>query len=210
MREDGGSREMGNSKTKQKITARDRAILDLKVQRDRLKQYQKRIDVVREREVQIAKEHLAAGKKDLALLALRKKKYQEGLLEKTNQQLLNLEQLTNQIEFAIVEQQVFAGLQQGNSILKEIQQEMSLEAVENLMEETAEAIAYQEEISRALSGKLTADDEMDLESELNDLIAAEMPEVPVLTQNEELNVEPVGEEEALESENEEKPAMIAA
>ena len=52
--------------------------------------------------MQIAKEQLAAGRKDLALLALRKKKYQEGLLEKTNQQLMNLEQLVRDQEFFIL------------------------------------------------------------------------------------------------------------
>lgn len=35
------------------------------------------------------------------------------------------------------------GLKAGNDVLKEIQREMSLEAVERLMDETAEAIAYQ-------------------------------------------------------------------
>lgn len=86
---------MGNSQSggKQKITARDRAILDLKVQRDRLKQYQKKIHVVLEREKEIARAQLAAGNKPLALLALKKKKYQEGLLDSTNSQLLNLEQM---------------------------------------------------------------------------------------------------------------------
>jgi charged multivesicular body protein 6 len=82
-----------SSKDKQKITPRDRAILDLKVQRDRLKQYQKRVTVILGRETEIAKAHLAAGNKPLALLALKKKKYQEGLLESTSSQLLNLEQL---------------------------------------------------------------------------------------------------------------------
>jgi charged multivesicular body protein 6 len=35
------------------------------------------------------------------------------------------------------------GLKQGNAVLKELHKEMSLEAVEKLMNETAEAVAYQ-------------------------------------------------------------------
>lgn len=48
---------------------------------------------MRDREHAIAKEHLAAGRKDRALIALRRRKYQEGLLAKTDSQLENLEQL---------------------------------------------------------------------------------------------------------------------
>lgn len=106
---------MGNlfssRKGKDKITARDKAILELKVQRDRLKQYQKKviiilntikIEVVIARETEVAKQQLAAGNKDRALLALRRKKYQQTTLEKTFAQLLNLEQLVHhQILFPI-------------------------------------------------------------------------------------------------------------
>lgn len=35
------------------------------------------------------------------------------------------------------------GLHQGSAVLKEINQEMSLEKVEKLMDDTADAIAYQ-------------------------------------------------------------------
>jgi charged multivesicular body protein 6 len=42
-----------------------------------------------------------------------------------------------------VELEVFNGLRKGNEILGEIQKEMSLEEVELLMQETAEAIDYQ-------------------------------------------------------------------
>lgn len=90
---------MGGSSSKPKVTSRDRAILDLKVQRDRLKQYQKRITNVLTRETEIAKEHLKAGHRDKALLALKKKKYQEQLMEKTSVQLLNLEQMVECIEY---------------------------------------------------------------------------------------------------------------
>lgn len=90
-----GNSQSGRTCGKQKITSRDKAILDLKVQRDRLKQYQKKIHAVLGRETEIARAQLAAGNKPLALLALKKKKYQEGLLESTLTQLLNLEQLVS-------------------------------------------------------------------------------------------------------------------
>lgn len=38
---------------------------------------------------------------------------------------------------------VLHGLQQGNEVLKEIHKEMNVESVERLLEETAEAQAYQ-------------------------------------------------------------------
>jgi charged multivesicular body protein 6 len=50
---------------------------------------------VLDREQQIAKEQLAAGRKDRALLALRRRKYQQGLLERTDGQLQNLEELVS-------------------------------------------------------------------------------------------------------------------
>lgn len=49
--------------------------------------------MVIERETEAAKQQLAAGNKDRALLALRRKKYQQTMLDKTFAQLLNLEQL---------------------------------------------------------------------------------------------------------------------
>ena len=45
-----------------------------------------------------------------AKLLLRKKKYQEGLLEKTDGQLDNLETLVHDIEFAQVEKQVLKNI----------------------------------------------------------------------------------------------------
>ena len=96
-----------------------------------------------DREQAIAKQHLAAGQKDRALVALRQRKYQQGLLTKTDSQLENLEQLVSTIEFSLVEVSVLHGLKQGTEVLKDIHKEMNIESVEKLLEETAEAQEYQ-------------------------------------------------------------------
>ena len=85
----------------------------MKNQRDKLKQYQKKITVVTNREKEIAKEFLAKGEKDKALLALRRRKYQESLLSHTDTQLEQLEKLTSNVEFAQVQKDVLFGLQRG-------------------------------------------------------------------------------------------------
>jgi len=160
---------MGGNQSIPKITPQDRAILDLKLQRDKLKQYQKKIQVILDREHQIAKANLAAGQTDRALIALRRRKYQQGLLLKTDEQLENLEQLVSTIEFSLIEVSVLHGLKQGNDVLKEIHKEMNIETVEKLLEETHEAQAYQREIGDMLSSRLTMDDEEAVQAELKEL-----------------------------------------
>ncbi|KAL4968973.1 ESCRT-III subunit protein VPS20 [Aspergillus stella-maris] len=161
---------MGNSNSSHKISFQDRAILDMKNQRDKLHQYQKRITVLTDRETAIAKECLAKDDRKRALLALRRKKYQESLLAKTDAQLAQLEQLTSQVEFALVQKDVMFGLQQGTQVLQTIHKEMGgIEGVEKLMGETEEARAYQEEISSMLAGHLSNQDEDEVEDELEAL-----------------------------------------
>ncbi|GJJ08787.1 hypothetical protein Clacol_003006 [Clathrus columnatus] len=174
---------MGNaSSTMPKITKRDRAILDLKLQRDKIRQYQTTVQRVLDREQEVAKEFLRSGQKDRALLALRRRKYQESLLLKTDSQLANLEELVSTIEFSLVEMSVLHGLQQGNAVLAEIHKEMTIENVEKLLAETQDAREYQREINEMLSNTMTADDEEAVLNELAELQAealqAQAPLVP--------------------------------
>ncbi|EEP80915.1 conserved hypothetical protein [Uncinocarpus reesii 1704] len=175
---------MGNASSSQKISAQDRAILDLKIQRDKLQQYQKRITVLTDRETSIARECLARGDRPRALLALRRKKYQESLLAKTDAQLDQLEKLTGNVEFALVQKDVLFGLNQGTKVLQAIHKEMGgLEAVEKMMGESEEARAYQEEITLMLSGQMSNQDEDEVEDELEELQrevggSAKLPDVP--------------------------------
>ncbi|KAF7883527.1 uncharacterized protein EAF02_005447 [Botrytis sinoallii] len=174
---------MGNTPSTHKISAQDKAILDMKNQRDKLHQYQRRITVLTDRETAIAKEMLAKGDKKRALLALRRKKYQESLLAKTDAQLEQLERLTSSVEFALVQKDVVYGLQQGTNVLNQIHKEMGgLDHVEKLMGETADAIAYQQEVSDMLGGMMSNQDEDEVEDELAALEAevtgVPLPEVP--------------------------------
>lgn len=167
----------------------------MKNQRDKLHQYQRRITVLTDRETAIAKEMLAKGNKDKALLALRRKKYQESLLAKTDAQLEQLEKLTSSVEFALVQKDVVFGLQQGTNVLKQIHKEMGgLEHVEKLMGDTAEAVAYQQvsglvlewdmiandlqEVSDMLGGQISNQDEDEVEDEL-EALEAELNGVPL-------------------------------
>ncbi|KAI1343953.1 charged multivesicular body protein 6 [Xylariaceae sp. FL0016] len=156
---------MGNNNSR--VTAQDKAILDLKLQRDKLHQYQRRITVLTDKETAIARQMLAAGDKPRALLALRRKKYQESLLAKTDAQLAQLEQLTRNVEFALIQKDIVFGLQQGTRVLKDIHAEMGgIEHVEKLMGESADAIAYQKEVSEMLGSQMTNQDEDEVEDEL--------------------------------------------
>lgn len=120
-----------------------RAIYQMKVQRDKLQQYQKKLSIVAKRETEIARECLRKGDKKKALIALRRKKYQESLIANTDKQLEQLEMLVNDVEFARVQKDVLYGLQQGTSVLKMMQREMGgLEGVERLLGEADEAQAY--------------------------------------------------------------------
>ncbi|RVD81208.1 uncharacterized protein DFL_009082 [Arthrobotrys flagrans] len=161
---------MGQSSSSNRVTAQDRAILDMKVQRDKLKAYKKRIQVVLDREHEIARECLRNDQKDKALLALRKRKFQEQLLSKTDKQLEALEQLTSNIEFALIQKDVLYGLQQGNTVLKQIEKEMSLEKAEKIMGDTEDAIAYQKQLDEIITRNMSNEDQDAVDEEFESML----------------------------------------
>lgn len=98
-----------------------------------------------------------------ALLALKRRRYQEQLLSRTQAQMLNLEELVHSIQFASLQSQVFAALHEGNDVLRALNNETRLEDVEQLMDETREAVAYQQQVADLLGSTLTHEDEADVE-----------------------------------------------
>lgn len=79
-----------------------------------------------------------------AKLLLRKKRYQEQLLQKTDGQLENLERMTHDLEFAQIELEVVEGLKHGNEALKKVHEALDIADIEKIMEETREGAEKQE------------------------------------------------------------------
>ncbi|KAH8299626.1 hypothetical protein KR044_003625 [Drosophila immigrans] len=192
-----------------RITDHDKAVLQLKQQRDRLKQYQKRIELQLENDRLLAKKCLQQGRKDRAKLLLRKKKYQESLLTNADKQLENLEKLAADLEFAQVEMKVLDGLKQGNAALKKVHDMLDINEVEKIMDETREGIEKQQEIDAILTDVLTTQDEEDVLAELDALEAEEqavdLPSVP----SEDLPAAAEAEAESEEEEQQTKAAKTA-
>ncbi|XP_075418445.1 charged multivesicular body protein 6 [Tenrec ecaudatus] len=174
---------MGNlfgRKRQSRVTEQDKAILQLKQQRDKLRQYQKRITQQLERERAIARQLLRDGKKERARLLLKKKRYREQLLDKTENQITSLETMVQSIEFTQIEMKVMEGLQFGNDCLHKMHQVMSLEEVERILDETQDAVEYQRQIDELLAGSFTQEDEDAIWAELDAITQEqiELPEVP--------------------------------
>ncbi len=175
----------GGSKEKDVVNDHDRAVLDLKNARDTLKQQRKKLSLVMEREKEVAKLLLKKGDKKGALWVLKRKKLQESMLEKTLVQLDNVQQMIDSIDFAQTNAAVFESLQKGRDALKELNSVMSVEDVENLLQENADQIRLAEELDEAVrqhtGGALSAEDEADIEAEYNRIVeAAQLDNVPAL------------------------------
>ena len=173
---------MGATTSKPKVSAQDKAILDLKLQRDKLHQYQKSIVHLTTHEHAVAQTALRQKNRRAALLALRRKKYQESLLSKTDTQLEQLERLASDVEFSLVQKDVYYGLKQGNDVLKAIHKEMGgVEGVEKLMGEGDREREYQKEVEELLEGKMSVEDEEKVEEELAGLeerMGVKLPRAP--------------------------------
>lgn len=157
-----------------------------------MKQYQRRLVTQLEAEKEIIKKLAQANQKSRALLLLRKKKFTEKILDKTDAELMNIENLIMDIEFKNVEQNVLKGIQIGNEALKQLNAVFSIDQIEAILDDTQDAIAKQQEITDLLSGYKETEDSDELSEELDTILGVQAtskakdvaPALPEVPQNE--------------------------
>jgi len=183
----GRSKEAGSaaaaSRSKAELSVKDRAMLDLKVARDRLDKARRAHEQQKDVFVSKARTLLQNGKKDQAKLALRMKKARQTQLNKINDQLFQLESLVSDVEWAHHQNEIVQGMKAGNLALKSLQ--LDPDEVENVMLDTQEALDRQREIDDIISQQLNPEDETEVLDELAAIekeeaqeIASALPEAP--------------------------------
>ena len=106
--------------------------------------------------------------------------------------------MVHSIGFKQIEIQVFDGLKIGNESLKNLNQMLNLDDIEQIMDDTKEAVDYQnvfklrfkrvninyfftflnQRITELISGQFTQEEEIDFNMELDSIIDELLPEVP--------------------------------
>ncbi|RNA43838.1 charged multivesicular body 6 [Brachionus plicatilis] len=161
-----------------RVTEQDKAILQLKQMRDKLKQYRNKIETKLVNEREIAKELVKSGKLDKAKLLLKKKRFYENNIAKTDQSLDNLDQMITNLEYTQIEHKVVECLKVGNESLKNLHEMLTIDQIEDIMDDTKEAIEHQRQIDELLGNQLNEESLDEINQELEEIIASSMPEVP--------------------------------
>lgn len=165
------------------VTDTDKAILDIRIARKQLATYRLQQEKLSEKSAIAVGHLLAANKRDRAKLALKKKKLHEGQALQIERYILRLDEQVVALETTAQQVDTVDALRTANKAIKAMQKQIPLEEIENLMEESAEANAYMEQVNTMLAAQQFdasgIDEELDaLEAEVMKVEVSAMPNVP--------------------------------
>ena len=181
------NRHLRNSNRNQvQLSQTEKAILDCKSCRDKIKRYIKSLEQKSENSMTKVRELLQKKQRDRAKFYLKQSKLfseqtkvADGQLEMINQQISNIESTTNMNECAAV-------LSNGNKVLKQLQNEVNIEHWENIRDDLEELKERDDEIKEFFKEKGIEQEELDeqCEDEINKLLEEihgndiDLPQVP--------------------------------
>lgn len=202
----GGS--SSKSSTEKQDEEYDKAVLSVKVNRDKIKKYQARLEQDNEKEVKLAIKLAKEGKRERAKLVIKAKKAREAMINKADGMLATLQKQLNDLEQAKLTKSLADSLAQTNHVLKVMNENLTVEMVEELMDENTEHAERIKEINDLLTSNMSQQDQLDAEEEYERMLKElNQEEDEVQSASAEQESEPEQEDEEQEPE---KPRRVAA
>ncbi|EON69531.1 hypothetical protein W97_08791 [Coniosporium apollinis CBS 100218] len=151
------------------------AILQLRGQLEMLSKREKHLQNQMEEQDNIARKYVSSNK-NAAKQALRRKKQFEHSLEQTSAQIMTLEREIYSIETANINKETLDAMKNASAAMKEIHGGLTIDKVDQTMEELREQHAIGEEIGEAITQQVgtQALDDAELEDELAELQQEEL------------------------------------
>ena len=149
----------------EKIDKFDNAIIKAKSARDEVKKYIKRMENSRDKQKELAKEQLKNGNRDNAKLYLGRSKAFETQITVGQGQLSMLIEQIIQIDQAKSEIGAMKALEDGNKLLKSLQDQISIEKWEKVQEDMNEARDKKSELDEFFARNHISSEDVDEEVE---------------------------------------------
>jgi charged multivesicular body protein 4 len=164
----------GGGGAKQK-DAPKKAILQLRGQLEMLSKREKHLHNQMDEQDAIARKNVSTNK-NVAKAALRRKKQFEHSLEQTSSQIMTLEREIYSIETANINKETLDAMKNAGKAMQQIHQGLTIDKVDQTMEDLREQHAIGEEISEAITQSIGTQsvDEDELDEELADLQQEEL------------------------------------
>ena len=156
-----------------KINNEEKAILDCKLARDKIKTYIKRLERNANLKKEKAKESLRAKNKDRAKYNLKLSKMYQEQIKTADAQLTMLEEQISNLEQATTQRDALKVLEKGNEVLKNLQSECNIEKWEKISEDMQDIKDQQDEINQFFRDRNMDDVDDDVEEEMNKLMESE-------------------------------------
>ena len=152
------------------INQEEKALLDCKMTRDKIKTYIKRLERNANLKKEKAKDALRAKNKDRAKYNLKLSKMYQEQIKTADSQLTMLEEQISNIEQATTQRDAMKVLEKGNEVLKNLQKECNIEKWEKISDDMNDLKEQQDEINQFFRDRSMDDVDDDVEEEMNKLI----------------------------------------
>ena len=152
---------------------KEKAILDCKLARDKIKTYIKRLERNANLKKEKAKESLRAKNKDRAKYNLKLSKMYQEQIKTADAQLTMLEEQISNLDQATTQRDPLKVLEKGNEVLKNLQSECNIEKWEKISEDMQDIKDQQDEINQFFRDRNIENVDDDVEEEMNKLMESE-------------------------------------